>query len=41
MARVIIFGVTVRERLRVRDKVVRVGFRVGLESGLGSRKGKD
>ena len=40
MARVIIFGVTVRERVRVRDKV-RVGFRVCLELGLGSRKGKD
>ncbi len=40
MARVIIFGVTVKERVRARDKV-RVGFRVGLELGLGSRKGKD
>ena len=40
MARVLIYGITGRERVRVRDKV-RVGFRVGLELGLGSRKGKD
>ncbi len=36
MIRVIIFGVTVRERVKVRDKV-HVRFRVGLELGLGLR----